>query len=113
MIQIIYLLLLAPAGVAMGYELVQYYNGENPALDFSALGFLWTEYHPQSFEYISNLLGPDIWGIINPILTYPAVYVGLAFAAIGIAIVKLVQLAFGRKREKHRYSAQRKWNRGA
>lgn len=113
MIQVIYLLLLVPAAAAMGHDLYLYFTGKNTGLEFSALGFLWTQYLPESFEYISGALGPELWAKINPILAYPAVYVGLAFAAIGTLIIKLCQLAFGRKKEKHRYSAQRKWNRGA
>ncbi|HCQ70687.1 MAG: hypothetical protein CL570_03635 [Alphaproteobacteria bacterium] len=113
MMKFLFLLLLIPAAAAMGHDTYLYYIGKNANLDFSALGFLWTQYHPSSFEYVASNLPEDIWAQVNPILSYPALYVALVFAAIMFTLIWLITMPFRKKADKDfSFSAQKKWNRG-
>lgn len=95
----------------MGHDVYLYTQGVNPNLDFSALGFLWTQYQPDSFRYVAAHFPPEIWTNIEAILPYPALYVALAFALIIYVPALLISKLFNKKQTQ--FSSRRKWNRGA
>lgn len=88
------LILLLPAIAAFGHDVYLYYiHTVEPAgtipfstllSDFrtSALGFLWLTYHADSYKEVVRALPKEQWAIIDTILTFKAVHVGLIFAGL-------------------------------
>lgn len=59
---------------------------------FADLGFIWTEYHPESYKQTVETLEPEQWAVINRVLAHKAVLVALAFAAIIYAFLFLLKI---------------------
>ena len=54
---------------------------------FSALGWIWTEYHPPSYEWVVRNAQPGTWKIINAFLELKALYFGVLFAGFFYSIL--------------------------
>ncbi len=70
---------------------------------FASLGFIWTQYHPESYKWVVQAVDQDVWGKINFLLAQKAVVVGLIFAGI-ISVITFVIKSFagnGEKTPKH------------
>ena len=99
-------LLLVPAILALGHDFYLFYinflQTRSFTLDlllsefkFSALGFIWTTYNPDGYKATVESTDPETWAIIDYLLTFKAVYVGLGFAAVMTVIYGFFGLVFG------------------
>jgi hypothetical protein len=99
-------LLLIPAFIALGHDCYLFYVNflETQPLTlalvqkefkFSALGFIWTSYEPESYKATVDSTDPETWAIIDYLLTYTAFYVGLGFAAAMTVLFGFFGLVFG------------------
>ena len=100
------LILLIPALIALGHDIYLFHanhiaNGAALSLDlikekfkFSAFGFIWTNYEPESYKATAAGLDPQTWGTIDKMLTIKAFYAGLAFTG-GIIVIMAFFALFG------------------
>lgn len=100
------LLVLVPAILALGHDIFLFtQNGSVNELTttiqdqdegvrtlFSDLGFVWTEYHPESYKQTVEALEPEQWAKINKVLAHKAVLVGLAFAGMFYVLLFILKL---------------------
>lgn len=87
------ILVMIPAMVALGHDIYLFVDndtidgamravkaGEKPWTSyFATLGWIWTHYDPESYKMMAENLDEQSWGIINKLLAYKAVVVGLGF----------------------------------
>lgn len=67
-------------------------NAANADSFFADLGFVWTEYAPESYKQTVEILEPEQWKVVNGILAHKAVIVALAFAGAVYALLFLLSL---------------------
>ena len=100
------LIVLIPALLALGHDI--YLFTENSNMDalqttlnenpeqvktfFADLGFVWTEYSPETYKQAVDVMDPKDWAIINKILSYKAVFVGLVFAGFFYVLLFLLKI---------------------
>lgn len=96
--------LLIPAMIALGHDIYLFYV--NHAQDahmittdlikekfkFSAFGFIWTNYEPESYKATVAGFDPETWAKIDKFLTIKAFYAGLTFAGVIVAILAFFAL---------------------
>lgn len=96
--------LLIPAMIALGHDIYLFY--ENHAKDapmvttdiiqeefkFSAFGFIWTNYAPESYKMTRLSLEADTWAMVDQFLTITAFYAGLTFAGVIVAFMAFFAL---------------------
>ena len=100
-------LLLIPAMVALGHDCYLFYTNhvKDPLMisttlvqeefKFSAFGFIWTNYEPESYKATAKSMSPENWALLDSFLTIKAFFGGLGFA--GIVIFIMMILAFFKK----------------
>ncbi|MCF8495970.1 MAG: hypothetical protein K9G62_04800 [Alphaproteobacteria bacterium] len=81
-----------PALAALGHDAFLYSQNPDRGFMLSALGFLWTHYHPESYKWAAETLPQDQWTILNRILAYKAVAVGAAFAGVFYILLALLRI---------------------
>ena len=59
---------------------------------FADLGFIWTEYEPDSYKQTVEMLEPEQWKVVNKVLAHKAVLVALAFAGAIYLLLFLLRL---------------------
>ena len=91
--------LFIPALIALGHDIYLFMDQHVPntavlSLDlikekfkFSAFGFIWTHYNPESYKATAAGLDPDSWAALDSFLTIKAFFAGLTFAGVIIAIM--------------------------
>ena len=100
-------LLLIPAFIALGHDTylfyVNYIEPKGFSLDllmkefkFSALGFIWTSYDEEGYKTAVGSVDEETWSIIDYLLTFKAVFVGLGFAAVMTVLFGLIGIIFGK-----------------
>jgi hypothetical protein len=96
--------LLIPAFIALGHDIQLFYV--NHAQDahvittdfikekfkFSAFGFIWTNYEPESYKATASSLDPETWAMVDKFLTIKAFFAGLTFAGVMVALLALLAL---------------------
>ena len=116
---VIMILALVPALVALGHDAYLFYiNQDNPIYQegdftrfFASLGYIWTTYHPASYQSVIESVSPETWTEINGFLTQKAFFVALAFAGAIYAIV-IVLWFFGIGRYKPEFESELTGGRG-
>lgn len=99
----ILLIFLLPALIALGHDIYLFYinhlSSGTLSLDlikeefkFSALGFIWTTYSPESYKEALRAVQPETWALIDYSLTFKAFFVGLGFAGILTFLFALLAL---------------------
>ena len=99
-------LVFLPALLALGHDAYLFYinivETKGFTLDlliqefkFSALGFLWTSYEPESYKTTVAGADPETWSLIDYILTFKTFFVGLGFGGIMTAVFGLFGIIFG------------------
>lgn len=107
-VRLFMLLVLIPALVAFGHDVYLFYINEgvdNVIADatqamedkgaltfFASLGYIWTQYDPESYKIIAQSLDPESWNMLNTLLAQKAFFVGLAFAAFFYVILGLLKI---------------------
>lgn len=97
------LLLLIPALIALGHDGYLFYMEHlNPGVfsidllkdkfKFSALGFIWTTYDPESYKSVVESTAPETWAQIDTFLTIKAFHLGLAFAGVFIVLFLILKM---------------------
>ncbi len=81
-----------PAMAALGHDLYLFYENQEKGFMFAALGFIWTRYDPDSFQWTADNFS-EYWPSINMLLAQKAFFVGLAFAAFFYALAGLFKVA--------------------
>lgn len=89
MIIFLFILVSLPMLAAIGHDFYLLYENPDKGFEFSALGFLWTKYHPESYRTAIEQIDPELWNTINYFLTYKAFYIGLGFALTFYVIIGL------------------------
>lgn len=100
------IILLIPAIIALGHDI--YLFTQNSSVSkvtaavqdqdegigsfFADAGFVWTEYHPESYKQTVEAMEPEQWAKVNKILAHKAVLVALAFAGIFYVLLFLLKL---------------------
>lgn len=92
-----------PAIVALGHDVYLYYENQDRGFMFSALGWIWTQYHPESYEWTVEQTAPDTWRYINNILALKATVVTIGFAVVVYALILLLSLLFGEKQSGSKF----------
>lgn len=94
-VQFFLFLVTLPLLAAIGHDLYFFYENPDQGFKLSALGFLWTQYSPESYQWVATNLSEGIWKLVTKILTFEAAIVTFAIAAfvylltfIGYVIVK-------------------------
>ena len=94
--------LFLPALVALGHDMYLFFTNhvDDPVMlsskdveegfKFSALGFIWTNYEPESYKAVAASMSQENWAILDFLLTIKAFFAGLVFA--GIIILPLMLL---------------------
>ena len=59
---------------------------------FAALGFIWTQYHPESYKWIIQNLDQETLNTINTLLMQKAVFLGIAFAGFFYCILFILKI---------------------
>lgn len=97
-------ILLIPAFIALGHDIYLFVQQHVPntamlSLDlikekfkFSAFGFIWTHYDPNSYKEAARSLDPDTWASLDKFLTIKAFYAGLTFAGVIVVIMSVFAL---------------------
>ena len=92
-------LLLAPALIALGHDIHLFYANHaaeaamvtsklvEEKFKFSAFGFIWTTYSPETYKTTAASTDPETWAMIDSFLTIKAFYAGLTFAGAIIALM--------------------------
>jgi len=101
---ILIFVLLIPAMIALGHDIYLFFinhmpNGGLPSWElikekfkFSAFGFLWTNYEPESYKTVASGLAPETWAKIDSFLTIKAFFGCLSFAGIITALMAFAAL---------------------
>lgn len=99
-----------PALVALGHDAYLYYINQPKPFDFAALGFIWTQYDPESYKMAVEQVEPmGYWPWLNWLLAQKAVFVGAAFAAFFYMLVGILHLlGVGREKEVTNFSGNRR-----
>lgn len=96
---------------ALGHDAYLLYQNPDKGFEFSALGFIWTKYDPESYRMAIDMVSPETWENINYILTFKAFYVGAAITVFFYIIIGLAQLFKGpSKEEKTARAVKNEWN---
>lgn len=89
-----------PLLMAIGHDIYMYTQHQDKGLMLSALGYIWTTYHPESYKWTNENVDAGTWEIINMVLAQKTILLGGAFAAVMYALIWLVSLPFGEKKAK-------------
>ena len=95
-------IVLIPAIVAIGHDVylfitqtgIENYDGISGGdkpwhSHFAALGWIWTNYHPDSYRWVSQNIDPSQWTFISALLGQKAVVVSLCFGAVLYTIARV------------------------
>lgn len=99
-------IVLIPALVALGHDIYLFVidghvdqfpevitDGERPIKSFFAsLGWIWTNYHPESYKWTVQNVSAEDWALINSVLSKKAVVLGLGFAGFFYAILGVFKI---------------------
>lgn len=97
---------------ALAHDLYLFYQNPDKGFEFSAIGFIWTKYEPESYLSVSQSLDSDTWELVDYLLTFSAFYVGLGIAITGYVFIGLIALFMhSRKQEASAAAAVQKWKR--
>lgn len=99
-------IVLLPALAALGHDAYLYYMNQDSAIYaegelhrfFASLGYIWTTYHPSSYQEVVRSVSKETWSVINMVLTQKAFFVGLVFAAV-IYVLSFLSWFFGKERK--------------
>lgn len=99
-----------PALAALGHDIYLYYNNPDMGFKFAALGFIWTNYHPESYKWTVEQTQPmGYWDSINSLLAQKAFFVGLAFAGIFYVLIGILKLlGVGAEKELKSFSGNKR-----
>lgn len=85
--------------VAQGEQLntdlaTKIFTEERPgrSFDFAALGFIWTEYYPESYALMKESFEPEEWANIQLFLKLKAFYVCAAFAVVMYVLTGIIMI---------------------
>lgn len=96
--------LLIPAFIALGHDVYLFFSNHvsDPLMvstglieekfKFSAFGFIWTNYEPESYKAAARSMNPENWATLDKFLTIKAFFAGLYFAGGIIAIMMVLAL---------------------
>jgi len=94
-ISILCFLLAVPALAALGHDIYIVYQDQDftKAMMFSDVGFLWTEYGPESYKWAQSNLSKETWdGILTPLLEQTTVLVAAAPALLVYGILLFLKI---------------------
>ncbi len=97
-----------PALAVLGHDAYLYYEHQDKGFMLSTFGFIWTEYHAQSYEQVLEALTPEQAEIMAAILGRKAIELTGAFGVLLsciIIVVKLIAVLFS---GLHSISAKRR-----
>ena len=107
-------IVMIPALAALGHDIYLFVQNDtvNDALAatqagdrpwtsfFAALGYIWTQYEPESYKTVSSGLDSEAWAVVKSILAQKAVFVGIIFGlfwwAVAFLFKSLNLFGFGR-----------------
>ncbi len=98
-----------PALAALGHDAYLYYINQPKPFDLAALGFIWTQYDPESYKMAVEQIEPmGYWPWLNWLLAQKAVFVGLGFAMFFYVLTGILYLlGVGREKEAKSFSGNR------
>ncbi len=101
-----------PLLTALGHDIYFAYVN-NKDFELSAAGFIWTKYHPESYQAVIDYLPLDQWEAINTFLTYETVVLAAIFAVICYTLIAIVVIIrnIGGQDTKVKKAATKKWKR--
>ena len=105
------ILVALPAIAALGHDIYLFYinhgldnipgdlersiQDKGPLSIFAALGFIWTQYDPESYKTVVESLDQETWDMLNSLLAQKALFVGIAFAGFFYVILFFTEAAWG------------------
>lgn len=95
-----------PALVALGHDIYLFIVNYGPeslpdsvianekglGTHFATLGFIWTEYAPETYETVVESVTPETWALIDLLLTQKALLAGLVFAGFFYLVLGILRL---------------------
>jgi hypothetical protein len=84
------------------------YTEERPGrgFDFSALGYLWTKYSPDTYAIMGDSMEPAEWASVKAFLTFKAFYVVAGLTGIVYALIGAVYLTKAVNRKTRKFSGK-------
>ncbi len=83
-----------PTLAALGHDAYLYYMHQENGFMLSTFGFIWTEYHPQSYEQMLEGLSEEQVEILTAILGRKTVELTGAFGVILSCLIIVIKLIF-------------------
>lgn len=74
-------ILLIPALIVLGHDVILAITQDDQGFRFTSLGYIWTSNFKDSYVQASQSLSEDTWKIITPLLQQKAILLALGFAA--------------------------------
>ncbi len=91
-VQFFMFVLLFPAFALLGHDFYLFFNNAEGQFALSDLGYIWTQYSPESYKWVVQNVEKDTWAVINEILTQTALILALIFAGFFYVILGLLKL---------------------
>jgi len=82
----LFFLVLSPLLASLGHDIYMFIENQEKGFMLSAVGFLWTTYHPESYKWVNENVDGQSWALINMVLAQKSVVVFGGFAAIVFAL---------------------------
>ena len=85
-------IVLIPALAVLGHDLYLYSLDQSRGFMLSTPGYMWTNYHKQSYEWAVQNLDPAVWAIVDSLLAQKGLWLGVVFAGVcwlGVGILKI------------------------
>ena len=70
----------------------QAYEDKGATTFFASLGFIWTNYEPESFKATAQSLDQETWKMIANVLNFKAFFVGVGFALFFYLLLGVMKL---------------------
>ncbi len=81
-----------PILIALGHDLYLFYINMERGFMLSTPGFIWTQYHPESYKWIVEQTAPRWWPYINFVLGLKAVVVAAFFSSFILILTGIIKI---------------------
>lgn len=99
MARIFLFIMFLPLLAAVGHDLWLFYENQDRGFMMTSLGFLWTNYHEESFTQAVEMMDKDVWQYVNMLLAQKAIIVTASlfvFSLMLAGIAKVIASALKR-----------------
>ncbi len=83
---------LIPALAVLGHDLYLYSLDQSRGFMLSTPGYMWTNYHKESYEWAVQNLDPGVWAAIDYLLAQKGLWLGVLFAGAIWLLIGLMKV---------------------